>query len=176
MGKRPARAGFVLLLVATGFGVARLSSPAQAAGADDMLPAVLVEMKGLRAAMEQMASSGLQAQILAGRLQVQEHRVTSMIVRLDTVHDNLDTARREVDQTEESLHAFEKSDMSDVISQAEKETELSSMKAHLASAKARVDKLSVEDMQLSEDIAAEQQRWVAINQRLDEIERSLGRK
>src|SRR5438105_4189363 len=71
---------------------------AQATRSEDVLPALLVEVKGLRAALEQMASGGAQAQLLVGRLQLQEGRVASMIRRLDTVRDNLATARTQYNQ------------------------------------------------------------------------------
>src|SRR5262245_10589282 len=71
---------------------------AQAQRNDDILPALLTEVKGLRAAMEQMASGSTQAQLLVGRLQLQEGRVTSMIRRLDTVRDSLAEARKGYDQ------------------------------------------------------------------------------
>ena len=70
---------------------------AQAPRTDDVLPALLVEVKGLRAAMEQMAGAGPRVQLFVGRLQLQEGRITGMIRRLDTVRDQLVTARRELE-------------------------------------------------------------------------------
>jgi len=68
-----------------------------AAGAD-VLPALLTEVRGLRAAMEQMASDNAHAQLLVGRLHLQEGRIAGMVRRLDTVHDSLSTAKREYEQ------------------------------------------------------------------------------
>ena len=51
----------------------------QPASGTDVLPALLTEVKGLRAAMEQLASANAQAQLLVGRLQLQETRMNGMI-------------------------------------------------------------------------------------------------
>jgi chromosome segregation ATPase len=149
---------------------------AQAARSEDVLPALLTEVKGLRAAMEQMASGSTQAQLLVGRLQLQEGRVTSMIRRLDAVRDALATARREYGQIHGSLQMLQRDDTPGAPPQEENGDMLDGFKAQVAAAKANVDRLTAEEMQLTGDIAAEQQRWVAINQRLDELERALAKR
>ena len=168
-------AAFALVLVATGIAAARFPVSAQAAHPDDMLPALLVEMKGLRAAMEQMASGGIQAQMLVGRLQVQETRVTSMIDRHETVRNSLAMARDEYDRMRNELQLLEKEDAPG-RPQADKDSEVSMLKAQLAGVKAHVDSLIAEEMELAADLAVEQQRWIAISQRLDELERALAKR
>src|SRR4029450_12397001 len=102
--------GAILVLVAAGSWMAQ--GKAQSARNEDVLPALLTEVKGLRAAMEQMASGSTQAQLLVGRLQLQEGRVTSMIRRLDTVRDNLAGARTQYDQIVGSVKMLEQNDES----------------------------------------------------------------
>ena len=173
-GKRSA--AFVLVLVATGIGAARFPVSAQGVRADDLLPALLAEMKGLRAAMEQMASGGPQTQLLVGRLQVQETRLASMIHRLDTVRDDLSDARTEYDMARDTLQTQEKLERHDLppgLSEIDKDYLVQEAKKQMAAAKARVDTLAAEEMQLAGDVAVEQQRWIVINQRLDELERAL---
>src|ERR671912_2413570 len=63
---------------------------------DDVLPALLAEVRGLRAAMEQMASAGPRVQLFASRLQLQETRITNMIRRLDTVRDRIGESQQEI--------------------------------------------------------------------------------
>src|SRR5688500_4851523 len=70
---------------------------------DDVLNALLAEVRGLRAAMEQMASAGPRVQLLASRLQLQETRINNMIRRLDEVRDRTAAARREHDNVQEQL-------------------------------------------------------------------------
>src|SRR5215467_6196967 len=124
----------------------------QAVNGSDVLPALLTEVRGLRAAMEQMASGSTQAQLLVGRLQLQEGRVNGMIRRLDTVHDSLATARREYDQLQGAIKMFG----ADHDSQAGRpqddkdapEGVLAGLKSQVAAAKGNVDRLSAEEMQL----------------------------
>src|SRR4029079_1949248 len=75
-----------------------------------VLPALLVEVKGLRAAMEQMASATAQSQLLIGRLQLQETRMSGMIRRLDTVRDSLASAEQSYNQLHGSLQMLQGGD------------------------------------------------------------------
>src|SRR4051812_30981287 len=149
---------------------------AQASRNDDVLPALLVEVKGLRAAMEQMAGSSTQAQLLVGRLQLQEGRIASMIRRLDTVRDNLAAARTQYNQIAGAMQMFERDDERAGGSPKDKDDNLGALKSQVAASKGNVDRLAAEEQQLSGDIAGEQQRWIAINQRLDELERALAKR
>jgi hypothetical protein len=149
---------------------------AQAPRTDDVLPALLTEVRGLRAAMEQMASGSTQAQLLVGRLQLQEGRVTGMIRRLDTVRDNLVTAQTQYSQVQGALRMLGKQDDADRVPQEDKDSLLAGLTAQVAAAKANVDRLTAEEAQLTADIAGEQQRWLAINQRLDDLERTLAKR
>ena len=164
------------VLVLVGAGSWLVPATAQSARNDDVLPALLTEVKGLRAAMEQMASGSTQAQLLVGRLQLQEGRVTSMIRRLDTVRDTLAAARTQYDQLAGSVKMLQQGEEPGDKSSNELNGILSGLKTQVAAAKANVDRLASEEMQLTADIAAEQQRWVAINQRLDELERTLAKR
>ncbi len=78
-------AAAVILAGAIGVSGQSAAPPAR----EDVLPALLAEVRGLRAAMEQMASAGPRVQLFASRLQLQEARITNMIRRLDTVRDRM---------------------------------------------------------------------------------------
>jgi chromosome segregation ATPase len=145
---------------------------------EDVLPALLAEMRGLRAAMEQMASTGPRIQLFVSRLQLQEGRMAAMIRRLDTLRDSLAAAQRDSEAGQEALKRLETAEAS-ATSQIPRE-ELTQMLAHarreLADRKASVARLSAEETQLAQDLAVEQGRWTEINQRLDELERALGKR
>jgi hypothetical protein len=167
---------FAGILIAAGVATWLVPAKAQSMRNDDVLPALLTEVKGLRAAMEQMASGSTQAQLLVGRLQLQEGRVTSMIRRLDTVRDNLAGARKEHDQILGAMRMLGQSDDANASNDKDAEGVLAGLKSQVAASKANVDRLTAEEMQLTADIAGEQQRWIAINQRLDDLERSLAKR
>jgi len=148
----------------------------QTSTGNDVLPALLTEVKGLRAAMEQMASGSTQAQLLVGRLQLQEGRLTSMIRRLDTVRDTLAAARTQYNQLQGSVQMLQKDDEPGGDNKDGLTGILAGLKSQVGAAKGNVDRLAAEEMQLTADIASEQQRWIAINQRLDELERTLAKR
>jgi chromosome segregation ATPase len=167
----------VAAIVVFGGGVfaARGSAQAQQPSGTDVLPALLQEVKGLRAAMEQMATSNAHAQLLVGRLQLQETRMSGMIRRLDTVRDNLASARATYDHIDGALKHLDDGGSSDVP-ESEKNALLAGLKSQVAAAKANADRLAAEEAQLTSDLTAEQARWIDINQRLDDLERSLAKR
>jgi len=169
-------AAAVGMVAAAAAGASWRPAVAQTVRNDDVLPALLTEVKGLRAAMEQMASGSTQAQLLVGRLQPQQARVTSTIRRLDIVRDNLATARTQYDQIAGSVKMLEQNGEPGDKDPNELNGILAGLKSQVGAAKANVDRLAAEEIQLTGDIAAEQQRWIAINQRLDELERALAKR
>ena len=164
----------VLALVALGAWLA--PARAQAPATENVLPALLQEVRGLRTAMEQMASGSTQAQVLIGRLQLQESRVNGMIRRLDTVRDTLATARREYDQMRGAMQILGKDASPNDPEGKNSEGMLAGLNAQVAAVKGNIDRLTAEELQLTADIGSEQQRWMAINQRLDDLERSLAKR
>ena len=82
---------------------------AQAATATppETLAALLVEVRGLRAAMEHMAAAGPRVQLALGRLQLQEQRVNTLVRRLEEVRNNLTQGRKGLDALTERMAQFE---------------------------------------------------------------------
>ena len=171
-----------LALVVGGAGLgARARAAAQATRAtdQDVLPALLIEVRGLRAAMEQMASAGPQVQLALGRLQLQEQRVNNLLRRIESVQNELSTALQESDRARERLTRTTdelKSGRLPAEEQRQEESILPELKATQGRALANVQRLQAEESGLTQDLATEQGRWTDINQRLEELERALTRK
>jgi len=171
-----------LLVVASAAWTARVG--AQPSQAPDVLPALLTEVRGLRAAMEQMASAGPRIQLFTSRLQLQEARIGNMVRRLDTVRDSLDAAQKNYLRNEvqykqiEAALADHRTSASPEAREEAKQAEfmLEEVKRSVASSKQTVDRLAAEEMQLAGEIATEQGRWTEINGRLDELEKLLSRR
>ena len=150
----------------------------------DVLPALLTEVRGLRAAMEQMASAGPRIQLFTSRLQLQEARIGNMLRRLDTVRDSLDAAQKNFARNQgqqkqiETALAEHRSSASPESREEAKQAEfmLDEVKRAVASSKQTVDRLAAEEMQLAGDIGTEQARWTEINGRLDELEKLLSKR
>ena len=151
---------------------------------DDVLPALLAEVKGLRAALEQMASAGPRVQLFASRLQLQEGRMNAMARRLDTVRDSLAGAQREVVNLQNEERRFEVAvsegrnattpEAREDVRQAE--FAMAQLRRQIAVAKTTVDRHAAEESQLLADLSTEQGRWLAINQQLDELEKALAKR
>lgn len=169
----------VLVLVAS----AAQPFRAQPAAQDpDTLSALLIEVKGLRAAMEQMASSGPRVQLVFGRLQIHEQRINSLVRRLDTVREKIRPAMQEEESLRTRVAQFEavtaRGGGSAEFQEERRhiEAQLPALKKLASRAALDLQQLQTEETALASDIAAEQARWVQINQQLEELERSLARR
>jgi hypothetical protein len=144
----------------------------------DVLSALLTEVRGLRQAMEQMASAGPRVQLALGRLQLQEQRVNTMIRRLETIRGEVAKAEKEQAQSQAQLAQFEgmfKQNPGDV--EPGKPNPMAGMleafRQGAAASETEIQRLQVEEAQLQQQIAAEQGRWSEINRALEDLERTL---
>ena len=172
------RATASVLVVVSLFVAALAISPGHAQESQSILPALLTEVRGLRAAMEQMAAAGPRVQLALGRLQLQEQRVNTLLRRLETVRDSLASAERELLQHQNQLATFEamrdRSLEPNHPPREEIEQMLKNFKNEASRASAEVQRLTAEETSIAGEIATEQARWTDLNQRLEELERSLG--
>ena len=168
----------VVMAVSIGVGLG-VSVAAQGAGAPDVLGALLIEVRGLRAAMEQMASAGPRVQLALGRLQLQEQRLNTMLRRAETVRDSIVGAEKVHTEMQARLSsidlALKRGDMpaherDDISNMAE------GLKKSLGGAAMDVQRLQAEEAQLQQQVALEQARWADINRTLEDLERALGRR
>ena len=168
----------VTLIAAAATGGSQIGRAEQAAATPDVLAALLVEVRGLRGAMEQMAAAGPRVQLVLGRVQMQEQRIANQIRRLDSVTASLVLARKLLQPLEEDLKTLGEPGPEPVDESArrDREWELSQTKIKWARARADVQRLTAEENILSQELANEQARWLDFNQRLDELERALARR
>ena len=145
---------------------------------DDVLPALLAEVRGLRVALEQMASAGPRIQLSVARLQLEEGRITSLTRRLQDVRDTLSAAQREYRQI-----LTRRREMESALTSNPADPDRSAIETAIAQARTeaderqrRIGQLTAEDAELAQQIAAEQAQWTMVSQRLDELERELARK
>ena len=142
-----------------------------------ILPSLLVEVRGLRAAIEQMASAGPRVQLALGRLQLQEQRLNTLIVKLDGIRDKLVMNQRQAVQRQQQMAQLEMA-VRDAPNAEEREQAnhmIVMMKGEITDAQTEVQRLTVEEATTAAEISSEQNRWNDFNQRLEELERALGR-
>lgn len=153
-------------------GVARGQEPRQ-----DVLVSLLTEVRALRGAIEQMASSSARVQLAMGRLQIQEQRVTTLSRQLNDVRESLSTAERQRNELEARL-----ADLEDVLpgtsDPGERRAltqEVAQMKSVLAAGTGSLQKLRADEAELSSIVAGEQGRWVELNQQLEALDQAFRR-
>lgn len=148
-----------------------------AAPNQDTLAALLVEVRGLRAAMEQMASAGPRVQLAFGRLQMQEQRVNTMIRRADELRakiaeteNALGNARSKLEGLQRALERNANPDERNAL-----ENMIPELKRQIGLTTTELQRLQAEEADASSQVLAEQARWADINQRLETLERALAR-
>jgi predicted nucleic acid-binding Zn-ribbon protein len=145
----------------------------------DTMKELLVEVRGLRAAMEQLASAGPRVQLMFGRLQLQEQRVNEQMRTMDALRAQLTKAQEEESSQRSQIQRFEDAVQRGNLPAEERkdlEESLPQMRRHLSRLVLEVQKFQVEEANLSSLIATEQNRWTDINRALDELDRALTRR
>jgi chromosome segregation ATPase len=167
-----------ILAVAGGALTVALAAQGSRPQNDDVLAQLLVEVRGLRAAMEQMASAGPRVQLALGRVQLQEQRIVNQVRRLDEVRANLVAAQNEAKGFEGRVREIEATIRDHLNSHERQEAEqvLPNIKAELALKLANVQRLTTEEAMLAQDINTEQARWTDFNRLLEELERTLAKR
>jgi hypothetical protein len=170
---------FAALLSAGAMGGSLVARAQPAAPAPDVMAALLVEVRGLRTAMEQMATAGPRVQLVLGRVQLQEQRILNQTRRLDSVVGNLVQMRRQLapltDRIKEVTQSLD-SPLVDPETRRGRENELAMVKAEWARMNAEVQRLAAEETFLMQELGGEQNRWTDFNLKLEELERALAQR
>jgi hypothetical protein len=136
---------------------------------------LLVEIRGLRADLNQALGANIRAQLLVGRLQLQEQRINVLSGQLAEVRRGLVGVEAgqvrpatQLQGLEEALRAGSlppgAGDVKPMIAQ---------LKTQLAQAQREEQRLRAQEAELAAQVDAESSRWSFFNERLDEIERTL---
>jgi DNA repair exonuclease SbcCD ATPase subunit len=142
----------------------------------DVLPALLTEVRGLRAAMEKMASAGPRVQLALGRVQLQEQRINNAIRRLDEVRAAVASAQSQYDNVQETAQRLEgqlRNPRPDGPPVEDLKEAHARLPQELAQALAKLQRATADEASLSADLASEQARWTDLNQRMEALEATL---
>ena len=167
----------VALVTGLGAGVASAQSVTPAARNRDVMADVLAELRALRAELRQASEAGIKAQLLVGRLQLQEQRIGGLSKQLAETQQQLsdnDKARgslkAQVDLIDDNLGKS---------SSTEREggdQVLAPLKSILLQMDKRDQELRTQETYLTNLIADEQSRWASFNSMLDQLAATLGAK
>lgn len=144
---------------------------------DDPIRELLSEVRLLRQALERAATTGTRIQLLVARLQLQEQRISDLSRRLDGVRSELRDIERGLAPMGQQLESFEEAvaQGTDADERRAAEQQVAVMKAQLAGMDRRRQELTSDEALLSQQLSAEQNRWVDFNERLEQLEQSLAR-
>jgi DNA repair ATPase RecN len=143
----------------------------------DVLPALLTEVRGLRAAMEKMASAGPRVQLALGRVQLQEQRINNLIRRLDEMRAAVSAAQGDYDHMQDEsrgIEAFIRNPAPDGPPVDQMKARFEGIGRQVAAALSKLQRATADEAAMAADLASEQARWTDLNQRMEALEATLG--
>jgi flagellar biosynthesis chaperone FliJ len=161
-----------VLLATVGF--ATLSGQPERPHGDDV-KTLLAEVRALRLTIERAAAQGNQAQLLLGRVQLQENRLATLGRQYDDARRKVLDAQQGEAELEHRLQQIAASPRSGMTPEERDATEaiLPSLKNEIARQQSRTAQLRADETAAFNALSGEQQRWAAFNDRLETIERNL---
>jgi hypothetical protein len=156
-------------------GVAAVPLVAQSPGTDT-LTALLTEVRLLRIAMERSATAP-ELQLLSTRLAVQNERLQEATRSHAEARNKLQQLLSDVAALTAEAESFEDQAAGSVTMTAQQREAMAQrekqVKSSLTSAAAQEANLRARETELAGALAAEQNQWLLMNQRLDDLERAL---
>lgn len=143
----------------------------------EVMGTLMVELRALRGAIEQLASTGARVQLVVGRLQIQEQRYNALSRQLFEVRQSLAAAERQRAEQEAQLTDLE-STLPGTSDRGERQAitrQIGDLKAVLSAGSTGLQTQRLDESELAATVDAEQGRLSDLNQQLDAIEQSLRR-
>lgn len=174
---RIALAGLALVIVG-GLLVTRNTVHAQSAARPDAgdaaVTALVTEVRALRTDLAAASRNQLRAQMLLGRVQMQEQRLAYLDKqRADTAAMLAVQSQMASAFNQGATDASGCAGMPSAEARRDCEANVTQMRRRLADQQAREEQLRAQQRDLENALSAEQARWSEFNTRLDELERAL---
>ena len=146
----------------------------QAHRPDATLDELVVEVQAMRAEMNQAAAASIRAQLLVGRLQMEDQRITGVVRDLETVQADLAASAQARAEAATRLKTLEEALLgatNDVREEAEER--VAAAKAAAQQIDRRQQTLKRRESALAKELQEDQARWQDINARLEHFEQSI---
>jgi hypothetical protein len=140
------------------------------------MDAILHEVRLLRQAIDTVARAHVVAQVSVGRLHIKEQRMAVASQRLSSITAQLSSATENAARGAATIARLEDERPVDVTQHAERQQTLEFLKSDQARYEAMRARLAAEQQDAAHALAIEQAQWAMINQRLDDVERTLAPK
>jgi hypothetical protein len=157
-------------------GFTTLSGQPERTQGDDM-KALVAEVRALRLAVERTSAQTSQAQLLLGRVQLQENRLATLGRQFQEARTRLVDAQMAQQESEQQLqqNALHARDVQDPQERLALEGRIQQLKNEVARHQARTAQLQIDETGALQALTTEQQRWSDFSDRLGELERSLAK-
>jgi small-conductance mechanosensitive channel len=170
-------AAAVALVVGLGAGAASAQSATPAAPNRDVMADVLAELRALRSELRQASEAGIKAQLLVGRLQLQEQRIGGLSKQLADTQQQLSDSEKASAALKAQLGLIgDNVDTASSADREEAEQAFAPLKGILQQMEKRDQELRAKETYLTNLIADEQSRWTSFNSLLDQLAATLGAK
>lgn len=146
----------------------------QAHRPDATLDELVVEVQALRAEMNQAASASIRAQLLVGRLQMEDQRIAGVVRELEGVQTDLAAnalARADAAARLKTLEDAALGATTDVRLEAEKQ--LNAARSSAQQLDRRQQGLKRRESVLAKELQEDQARWQQLNARLENFEQGV---
>lgn len=156
---------------------AQTTTPPPATRATDPIVALTAEFRALRTELAEAARASLRLQLLTARIQAQEQR----IIYLDRQRAEAATRRSNAEQGRNAfatqIKQFTSGEMAKLPVEDRRQFEfmVTAQKEQLALQDRLVQQAQIEENDASSALAQEQGRWADLNNRLEELEKTLSR-
>jgi len=172
--------GFALMVATMAIG-ARATGHAQSTASakpetgDAAVAALVAEVRSLRADLAAASRNQLRAQLLLGRVQMQEQRLAYLDKQRSDAGAQLMIQAQITSGLRGRMQGVEAGGCSGVPAEQRRDCEANAgvVKRQLAEQESREQQLRAQENDLINALSAEQARWSDFNSRLDELERAL---
>lgn len=161
----------LILVAGTGL-VAGVSGQTPRQPAPASLDDLLAEVRTIRTELQQTSSASIRAQLLVGRLQLQEQRINSILQQLNNNRNQLNEVELARALLAPQMKMLEEAAPTEGVT-AGGDPAVNPLKALFEEQRKREKDLRALESALSAQLSTEQARWVEFSDRLDEIEREL---
>jgi hypothetical protein len=141
------------------------------------LKALVEEVRALRLVVERTSTHASQAQLLLGRVQLQENRLTSLGRQYQEARTRSLDAQMGTAEAETRLQATTEDLRNATAPEVRQAAEgaITAMKQEVARLQTRAQQMRTDEAGALDALTTEQHRWSDFNQRLEALERELGR-
>jgi len=173
---KPLWTALAILITLGAYGAVRAQTPRVESNQSDSptMAQLLQEVRALRLAIERSTVAGTRAQLLLGRLQMQEARMATLGRQVQEARSRLLNIQRD---RENSMSEIKR--LTDAVDRATPderraiEERLEQMKRSIKDMQQQEQDVQSDYDGLTQALSTDEARWVDFNQRLEELERSL---